>query len=54
MLKAEARQAIDNEVINKKTEIDNNIDATIEEKEAAKSKVDEAAIEAKIILIIQK
>ncbi|MGS0644787.1 DUF1542 domain-containing protein [Staphylococcus hominis] len=45
--KAEARQAIDNEVINKKTEIDNNIDATIEEKEAAKSKVDEAAIEAK-------
>ena len=45
--KSEARQAIDNEVINKKTEIDNNVDATIEEKEAAKSKVDEAAIEAK-------
>ena len=45
--KSEARQAIDNEVINKKTEIDNNIDATIEEKEAAKSKVDEAAVEAK-------
>ena len=45
--KAEARQAIDNEVINKKTEIDNNVDATIEEKEAAKSKVDEAAVEAK-------
>ncbi|MDU3989694.1 MAG: DUF1542 domain-containing protein, partial [Staphylococcus sp.] len=39
--------AIDNEVINKKTEIDNNVDATIEEKEAAKSKVDEAAVEAK-------
>ena len=52
-LKSEARQAIDNEVINKKTEIDNNVDATIEEK-AAKSKVDEAAVEAKIILIIQK
>ena len=52
--KSEARQTIDNEVINKKTEIDNNIDATIEEKEAAKSKVDEAAVEAKIILIIQK
>ena len=45
--KSEARQAIDNEVINKKTEIDNNVDATIEEKEAAKSKVDEAAVEAK-------
>ena len=30
--KSEARQTIDNEVINKKTEIDNNIDATIEEK----------------------
>ncbi|MEB5792405.1 SasC/FmtB family protein [Staphylococcus hominis] len=45
--KSEARQTIDNEVINKKTEIDNNIDATIEEKEAAKSKVDEAAVEAK-------
>ena len=45
--KSEARQAIDNEVINKKTEIDNNVDATIEEKEAAKSKVDEAATEAR-------
>ncbi|TRL78345.1 SasC/FmtB family protein [Staphylococcus hominis] len=45
--KSEARQAIDNEVINKKTEIDNNVDATIEEKEASKSKVDEAAVEAK-------
>ncbi|MDS3852517.1 SasC/FmtB family protein [Staphylococcus hominis] len=45
--KSEARQAIDNEVINKKTESDNNVDATIEEKEAAKSKVDEAAVEAK-------
>ena len=45
--KSEARQAIDNEVINKKTEIDNNVDATIEEKETAKSKVDEAAVEAK-------
>ncbi|MGX0479178.1 DUF1542 domain-containing protein, partial [Staphylococcus hominis] len=45
--KSEARQAIDNEVINKKTEIDNNVDATIEEKEAAKSKVDEAAVEVK-------
>ena len=45
--KSEARQAIDNEVINKKTEIDNNVDATIEEKEAAKSKVDEVATEAR-------
>ena len=27
--------------------MDNNVDATIEEKEAAKSKVDEAAVEAK-------
>ena len=52
MLKIEARQAIDNEVINKKTEIDNNVDATIEER-SRKIKVDEAAVEAKI-LIIQK
>ena len=36
--KSEARQTIDNEVINKKTEIDNNIDATIEEKKPQNQK----------------
>ena len=45
-LKIRSKTRIDNEVINKKTEIDNNVDATIEEK-AAKSKVDEAAVEEK-------
>ena len=37
-LKIEARQAIDNEVINKKTEIDNTVDATIEEKKPQNQK----------------
>ncbi|WP_241960579.1 SasC/FmtB family protein [Staphylococcus haemolyticus] len=45
--KAEAKQAIDDAVIAKKAEIDQNQEATKEEKEAAKAKVDEEATKAK-------
>ncbi|UDI77993.1 DUF1542 domain-containing protein [Staphylococcus taiwanensis] len=45
--KAEAKRAIDDEVTNKKQEIDNNSEATQEEKDAAKAKVDEEATKAK-------
>ncbi|KGJ29747.1 YSIRK signal domain/LPXTG anchor domain surface protein [Staphylococcus haemolyticus] len=45
--KAEAKKAIEDEVIAKKAEIDQNQEATKEEKDAAKAKVDEEAIKAK-------
>ncbi|WP_210130248.1 SasC/FmtB family protein [Staphylococcus sp. GDX8P54P] len=45
--KAEAKQAIDESVRSKKAEIDNNNDATQEEKDTAKSRVDEEATKAK-------
>ncbi|WP_241959972.1 SasC/FmtB family protein [Staphylococcus haemolyticus] len=45
--KAEAKKAIEDEVIAKKAEIDQNQEATKEEKDAAKAKVDEEATKAK-------
>lgn len=45
--KSEAKRAIDDEVIAKKAEIDQNQEATKEEKDAAKAKVDEEATKAK-------
>ena len=45
--KAEAKQAIDDAVTAKKAEIDQNQEATKEEKDAAKAKVDEEATKAK-------
>lgn len=45
--KAEAKQAIDEAVTAKKAEIDQNQEATKEEKDAAKAKVDEEATKAK-------
>ncbi|MCI2891126.1 DUF1542 domain-containing protein, partial [Staphylococcus hominis] len=45
--KSEARQAIDNAARTKKAAIDQTPDATTEEKEAAKAKVDQAVTEAK-------
>ncbi|WP_049420621.1 DUF1542 domain-containing protein, partial [Staphylococcus hominis] len=45
--KSEARQAIDDAARAKKEAIDQTPDATTEEKEAAKAKVDQAVTEAK-------
>ncbi|MEA3633703.1 DUF1542 domain-containing protein, partial [Acinetobacter baumannii] len=45
--KAEAKRAIDDAVTAKKAEIDQNQEATKEEKDAAKAKVDEEATKAK-------
>ncbi|MCH4483335.1 DUF1542 domain-containing protein [Staphylococcus haemolyticus] len=45
--KAEAKKAIEDEIIAKKAEIDQNQEATKEEKDAAKAKVDEEATKAK-------
>ena len=51
--KAEAKRAIDEVAKAKKQEIDNNTNATKEEKDVAKSKVDEEVTKLKVLLIKQ-